>query len=265
MENTQKFYKYVPHHQKEKWESAGWVFHVDLGFPHAAYSSLYVWPHGGEPVIPDDVEICVIKKKKTQINNHNINIEMAIDMKNTYAVKAQSNSSKEELDDYPTPPWATRALMEHVISSEFFKGQICWEPAANRRFMSRPLMEYFDYVMESDINNYGENNVVDFLETEIDRTNATINWIITNPPFNKAQQFIEKAQKIATDGVAVLTRTSFLEGIMRYQTLYMKNPPSIVAQFSERVPMVRGRMRPKGVNRHQLLLACLVYGRYWRH
>jgi hypothetical protein len=71
------------------------------------------------------------------------------------------------------------------------------------------------------------------------------NWIITNPPFNKAQQFIEVAQRTATDGVAMLVRTSFLEGIMRYNTMFLHNPPDIVAQFSERVPMIKGRLDKK--------------------
>jgi len=103
---------------------------------------------------------------------------------------------------------ATRALFEHVISPHNVKSEICWEPAANRGYMARPLNEYFKHVMESDIHDYGDHNDVDFLNCNIDRTNSTIHWVITNPPFNKAQQFIEKAQKVAIDGVAMLTRTN---------------------------------------------------------
>ena len=160
----------------------------------------------------------------------------------SHAVVAQRHEKKDSLDDFPTPPWATRALIEHVIKPDRVKGNICWEPAANRGFMSRPLNEYFGYVIESDIVDYDGIGIkpTDFLDSDIN-CDAGISWIITNPPFNKAQQFIEKAQKIALDGVAMLVRTSFLEGVMRYQTMYMKNPPDIVAQFSERVPMVKGR------------------------
>jgi hypothetical protein len=43
----------------------------------------------------------------------------------------------------------------------------------------------------------------------------------------------------------MLVRTTFLEGVMRHQTLFMKNPPDIVAQFAERVPMVKGRCDAK--------------------
>lgn len=162
----------------------------------------------------------------------------------SHAVVAQRKEKKDSLDDFPTPPWATRALIEHVIGVDRVKDQNVWEPAANRGFMARPLREYFYAVAESDIHDYGQNwPVSDFLKSR--HTSGLYNWIITNPPFNKAQQFIEKSQKLATDGVAMLVRTSFLEGVMRYQTMYLKNPPDIVAQFSERVPMVKGRIDKK--------------------
>jgi len=46
---------------------------------------------------------------------------------------------------------------------------------------------------------------------------------------------------------------------MRYQPMFLKNPPDIVAQFAERVPMVKGRCDPKASTAYELLLACLVY------
>ena len=161
----------------------------------------------------------------------------------SHAVVSQRTEKKDSLDDFPTPPWATRALIEHVIGVERVRDQNVWEPAANRGFMARPLNKYFASVAESDVHDYGYCAVTDFLNAY--GMKGYFNWIITNPPFNKAQQFIEVAQKTATDGVAMLVRTSFLEGVMRYQTMYLKNPPDIVAQFSERVPMVKGRIDAK--------------------
>lgn len=163
-----------------------------------------------------------------------------------YAVAARRLSSSTESDDFPTPPWATRALIEHIISVERVKNQICWEPACNRGYMSRPLNEYFGHVMDSDVEDYGYGGVTDFLNANLAlECKVPVHWVITNPPFNKAQQFIEQGLRVASDGVAMLVRTSFLEGIMRYQTLFLKNPPDIVAQFSERVPMVKGRCDAK--------------------
>ena len=149
-----------------------------------------------------------------------------------YAVAARRLSPTDASDDFPTPPWATRALMEHVINPVWSHGRTCWEPAANRGYMSLALREYFDHVLESDVVDYGYGNVVDFLSVPDGEGDLVVHWVITNPPFNKAQQFIEKAQSIATDGVAMLVRTSFLESVMRYHTLFMHNAPDIVAQFS---------------------------------
>ena len=40
-------------------------------------------------------------------------------------------------------------------------------------------------------------------------------WIVMNPPFNQAGEFIDKALKLAGRGVAALVRTQFLEGQAR--------------------------------------------------
>ena len=38
---------------------------------------------------------------------------------------AQRIESKDSLDDFPTPPWATRSLLEYVINNENFKSLSC--------------------------------------------------------------------------------------------------------------------------------------------
>ena len=43
----------------------------------------------------------------------------------------------------------------------------------------------------------------------------------------------------------MLTRTVFIESIGRYERIFSKEPPTKVAQFSERVPMVKGRLDRK--------------------
>lgn len=145
-------------------------------------------------------------------------------------------------------PWGTRALMEHVIKPRFDKGLglgSVWEPACNRGYMARPLAEYFEEVHTSDIFDYGGGHWIgDFLYPTSfpnGRFDAP-EWIITNPPFRLAEQFIGRACAIATTGIAMLVRTAFLESVGRHDRLFKPNPPSIVAQFVERLPMVKGRM-----------------------
>lgn len=183
----------------------------------------------------------------------------------SHAVMAQRIEAHDSLDDFPTQPWATRALIKHVIMpnmdvfapDSFLRQLSVWEPACNRGHMAKPLREFFGRVHASDIHDYGyesgdwcQDRVVDFLfpgsESPAIAKNG-VDWIITNPPFRLAEQFIERAWQInGVQGVAVIVRTSFLEGIGRYENLFKRNPPSIVAQFTERVPMVKGRLTATG-------------------
>ena len=73
----------------------------------------------------------------------------------------------------------------------------------------------------------------------------SFDWVITNPPFRLAEEFIDRGMKIARHRVAMLTRTVFIENIGRYERLFKINPPSRFAQFTERVPMVKGRVDKK--------------------
>lgn len=159
----------------------------------------------------------------------------------SHAVMAQRTEPKDSRDDFPTPPWATRALMEHVLSGRDEVGTMtCLEPACGRGFMSEPLGEYFARVESSDAFPYGYAKVRDFLDYPLEV--ATHDWVITNPPFRLAEEFVDRSLKVARKGVAILARTVFLESIGRYESIFSKHPPSVFAQFVERVPMVKGRV-----------------------
>ena len=69
-------------------------------------------------------------------------------------------------------------------------------------------------------------------------------WIITNPPFVLACEFTLRALELATEGVAMLVRTQWIEGVGRYEKLFRDRSPTLFAPFVERVPMVKGRWDP---------------------
>ena len=164
-------------------------------------------------------------------------------MQNTsHAVMAQRTEGKRSLDDFPTPPWATRALVEHVIDAKPLAQMTCLEPACGRGHMSVALADYFADVHSSDVFDYGFGSVSDFLKA---KPIVPYDWVITNPPFRLAEDFIERSLKIARHGVAMLARTVFIESVGRYERLFKTRPPAIVAQFTERVPMVKGRIDRK--------------------
>jgi hypothetical protein len=109
--------------------------------------------------------------------------------------------------------------------------------------MSVTLAEYFREVSSFDVFDYNFGGVADFLKTE--NADHSFDWVITNPPFRLGEEFINRAMNIARHGVAMLTRTVFIESVGRYERLFRANPPSRFAQFTERVPMVKGRIDKK--------------------
>jgi hypothetical protein len=109
--------------------------------------------------------------------------------------------------------------------------------------MSRALSEYFGTVRSFDIHSYGFGYVDDFLTSAWD--DDSFDWVITNPPFKAAEEFILRGMKIARCGVAVLVRTVFIESVGRWDRLFRDRPCTKFAQFVERVPIVKGRVDPK--------------------
>lgn len=164
-------------------------------------------------------------------------------MQNTsHAVMSQRAEARESVDNFPTPPWATRALLEHVISRDVAT-KTCLEPACGAGHMSKVLKEYFGEVESSDIASYGYGAVRDFLQFPF--APKSVDWVITNPPFRLAEEFVLQALTVAREGVCMLTRTVFIESVGRYNRLFSQCRPLYFAQFSERVPMVKGRLDPK--------------------
>jgi len=166
-------------------------------------------------------------------------------MQNTsHAVMAQRTEPHDSPDDFPTPPWATRALLEHVLSNKRALAVMsCLEPACGAGHMAKVLKEYFGQVHCSDAYRYGYGHERDFLTYPYEA--QAIDWVITNPPFRLAEEFVLRGLHVARRGVAILARTVFLESIGRYAGIFRENPPTKFAQFTERVPMVKGRLDRK--------------------
>ena len=81
---------------------------------------------------------------------------------------------------------------------------------------------------------YGE--VADFFSIE--------KWegdLITNPPYNIAQKFVEHSLKVVPEGnkVAMFLKLTFLEGQAR-RKMFEKYPPKTVYVFSKRIKCAKG-------------------------
>jgi len=163
------------------------------------------------------------------------------------AVMQRRAEPHDSLDDFPTPPWATRALLEQLDLhyQAWLNGwSTCREPAANRGHMVEPLRDVFASVEAADIFDYGLGfSQADYL---FGPDPEPVDWTITNPPFRLAEQFIERALRTSREGVAMIVRSAFLEGVGRYSRLFSAHPPRLVLQFTERVVMHKGRLSANG-------------------
>ena len=140
-------------------------------------------------------------------------------------------------DFFPTPPWATFAL----IDKEDFRGEI-WESACGNGAMADVLAHSGAFIRSSDLydRGYGEAGV-DFLDT----TRRSDN-IVTNPPYNAAEGFVRTGLNVAERKFALLLRLAFLEGANRQRSIFSVAPPSRVWVFSERITFYPAGATVKG-------------------
>jgi hypothetical protein len=111
--------------------------------------------------------------------------------------------------------------------------------------MSVPLSEFSQMTLATDIYPYGPHLDAQIDFTKADPNTALVDWVITNPPFDHAYEFLEQAMRIARRGVAFLVRLAWLESQGRYNSLWTQTPPTVVAVFTERLPMCLGGWDPK--------------------
>ena len=108
--------------------------------------------------------------------------------------------------------------------------------------MARPLGEVFARVHATDVHDYGwagQDAVCDFLiDWGVDAPD--VDWVIANPPFRLAAEFIAHGLRHARRGVEVFVRTAFVEGQGRYETLFRDTPEAAFLPFVERVVLWRG-------------------------
>ena len=143
---------------------------------------------------------------------------------------ASNHTDKERHteDFYATDPIAAELLLD----IEQFDGDI-WECACGENHLANVFKEHGYNVRTSDIVARVEGTeIVDFL-------NYNDNWdgnIITNPPYSKAKEFIEKSLEIIPDGkkVAMFLKVQFLEGKAR-RKLFEKYPPKTIWVSSSRI------------------------------
>lgn len=167
--------------------------------------------------------------------------------KGSYAVMSQRRDELDALDDYPTPPFAVRALTRIVLPELGIEvaGRPVLEPACGRGIMAAVLRDEGASVCASDVHRYEDGAAPDLIGSYVGEgpdviASAGEELVITNPPFVLALPFTLRALADAKVGVAMLCRSNWAEGGARYRQLFKPHPPTLVAQFCERVPMTSG-------------------------
>jgi hypothetical protein len=153
-------------------------------------------------------------------------IDRTYNLNGAFKPPARRKADLDGPDFFPTPAWATHAL----VDNERFEGRI-WECACGDGEMARVLEEAGYSVRASDLHARGfGTSGVDFL-----KATRQVDNIVTNPPYNAAEAFVAHGLKLARRKLALLLRLAFLEGANRANTLFLKTPPARVWIFSERI------------------------------
>lgn len=150
-------------------------------------------------------------------------------------------SPKSAKDDFPTPPWVTRALFKYVIPADWIQiGDRVLEPACGRGHMHRTIVECGFPCKGSDIYDYKKGyDVNDFISYD---ELIGFDWVITNPPYKLADQFFYQAVTKADVGIALLVRLNWLQGNGRWAEIFNRMPPARVAIFASRIPFTKGKV-----------------------
>lgn len=167
---------------------------------------------------------------------------------NSSAVVAGRKASRRSVDDFPSPPWAVRALFEYVLPRNGLHRMTAFEPTCNRGWMADVLREKFGTVIASDLVDYGYEHGTarqDFLMWTPANRAEIPDWIIMNPPYTLAGRFAERAIMFSRIGTAMLLRMQFVEGETRWEGLFKPSAPTVIAAFVERVSMVPGTLDRK--------------------
>lgn len=148
-------------------------------------------------------------------------------------------------DYYPTPYSITQQFIDLNL---IHKESSILEPCCGEGYMSMVLKSNGFKVIESDLcQPYNR----DFLKSVFEKTD----WIVTNPPFSLAKEFIEKAKTIATIGVAMLLPLSYLHGKKRYDELYSDKIFGLESvHVFTRYPMLGDLIREDGMYRTGMIV-----------
>lgn len=144
-------------------------------------------------------------------------------------------------DFYETPYSMTRQFLD---VEHFDKSKTFLEPACGDNAIVKVLRERFSNVHAHDLK-YGQ----DFLGYD-----GKVDYIITNPPFSLAKEFILKAKEVS-DKFSMLLPLSYLHGKERHDLIYMSDGFRLKTVYVfTRYPMLGDPLREDGKYRTGMMV-----------
>lgn len=132
---------------------------------------------------------------------------------------------RNKSDFYPTPPEPTSALLKLL---DIPKTAVIWEPACGQGDMVQEMQRCGYAVIATDIQ-YG----TDFLTSQM-----ACDWIITNPPFSLAEEFIRHCLELKKP-FCLLLKSQFWHAKKRLP-LFREHPPAAICPLTWRPDFLFG-------------------------
>ena len=148
----------------------------------------------------------------------------------------RSAVDRNKTDFYATPPEVTVALLDFLESECVLKpGCLIWEPAVGNGAMERVMLNRGYDVLGTDLYPRLPGSLhIDFLQCK----QLDCDWIITNPPFSKATEFITHALELGKP-CAFILKSQFWHAKSRLD-LFRENPPAYVLPLTWRPDFLYG-------------------------
>ena len=153
---------------------------------------------------------------------------------NTMGSTTIARSNRQDLDFYQTPSYATKTLIERFD----FKSSFIWEPMAGNGMIAKELIKSGLDVYATDIveRDFKLNDIVDYFDTNSFEVSKGSFAIVTNPPYEFANKFLEHTlSTIKPKTCCLFLPVRYLEGQKRYDCIYSKYKPCKVLMYVKRL------------------------------
>lgn len=147
------------------------------------------------------------------------------------------NTKRQEQDFYATHPNALIVFLNKLKEDNVELNKNIWECASGKRHLANVLLDYGYEVKITDLIKRIDGVIEKDYLLETESFNGDI---LTNPPFNLAEKFIEKSMNLLNEGNKLLLflKIQFLEEQKRKE-LFKKFPPKYVYCYSARQKCAR--------------------------